>query len=89
MGKRTWEQLVAKTGKILIKKPFKWPPKNSVNLPSRCKISGRVLCIDKSQRKLYYMKDGKIIKTVDARFGCSGMRTREGTFRVNCKSRNH
>jgi hypothetical protein len=89
VGERTWNLLVAGTGKILIKKPFKWPPKNSVNLPARCETSGRVLCIDKSKRKLYYVKAGKIIKTADARFGCSGMRTREGTFRVFRKSRHH
>src|SRR3712207_8629134 len=44
-------------------KPFKWPPKNSVNLPNRCETSGRVLCVDKTKRKLYYVKAGKIIKT--------------------------
>jgi hypothetical protein len=89
VGERTWNLLVARTGKILIKKPFKWPPKNAVDLPSRCETSGRVLCIDKSKRKLYYVKAGKIIKTADARFGCPGMRTREGTFKVRWKSRNH
>jgi hypothetical protein len=87
VGKRTWDLLVAKTGKILIKKPFKWP--NSVNLPARCETSGRVLCADKTKRKLYYVKAGKVVKTVDARFGCSGMATREGTFKVFRKSRNH
>jgi hypothetical protein len=89
VGRRTWNLLVEKTGKILIKKPFKWPAKNSVNLPSRCETSGRVLCVDKTKRKLYYVKAGKIIKTVDARFGCSGMSTREGAFKVYRKSRHH
>jgi hypothetical protein len=90
VGERTWNLLVAKTGKILIKKPFRWPPKNSIDLPNRCdQASGRVLCVDKTKRKLYYLKAGKIIKTVDARFGCSGMATREGTFSVYRKSRNH
>jgi hypothetical protein len=87
VGKRTWDLLVAKTGKILIKGPFKWP--NRVNLPARCETSGRVLCVDKTKRKLYYVKAGKVVKTVDARFGCSGMATREGTFKVFRKSRNH
>ena len=89
VGERTWNLLVGRTGMILITKPFKWPPKNSVNLPSRCETSGRVLCVDKSKRKLYYVKAGTIIKTADARFGCPGMRTREGTFRVLRKSRHH
>ena len=89
VGERTWKLLVAETGKIRIKKPFRWPPKNSVDLPARCETSGRVLCVDKTKRKLYYVKAGKIIKTADARFGCSGMATREGTFKVFRKSRNH
>jgi len=89
VGKRTWNLLVARTGRILIKKPFKWPPKNSVNLPNRCETSGRVLCVDKTKRKLYYVKAGKIIKTADARFGCRGMATRNGTFKVFRKSRHH
>ena len=39
--------------------------------------------------KLYYVKNSKIIKTMDARFGCAGMRTREGQFKINFKSRHH
>ncbi len=89
VGRRTWNLLVAQTGKIKITKPFRWPAKNSVDLPARCETSGRVLCVDKSKRKLYYVKAGKIIKTVDARFGCAGMRTREGTFKVYRKDRDH
>jgi peptidoglycan hydrolase-like protein with peptidoglycan-binding domain len=89
VGRNTWNRLVAKTGKIAIKKPFRWPPKNSVNLPNRCETSGRVLCVDKTKRKLYYVKAGSIIKTADARFGCPGMATRTGTFKVFRKSRHH
>jgi hypothetical protein len=48
----------------------------------RCKIKGRVLCIDKGLDKLYYMRNGKIIRSMDARFGCASTRTRMGTFRV-------
>jgi lipoprotein-anchoring transpeptidase ErfK/SrfK len=89
VGRRTWDVLVARTGTIRIEKPFIWPAKNSVKLPKRCQTSGRVLCVDKTKRKLYYVKAGTIIKTVDARFGCGGMRTREGTFKVYRKSRHH
>jgi lipoprotein-anchoring transpeptidase ErfK/SrfK len=87
VNKRTWGLLVAKTGTMVIKTPAR--PKNSVNLPARCVTSGRVLCVDKARRKLYYVKAGKIIKSADARFGCAGMRTREGTFKVYRKSRHH
>ena len=51
-------------------------------IAKRCKTGGRVLCIDKTRRKLFYVRNGKIIKTLDARFGCASSRTREGTFRV-------
>lgn len=54
----------------------------SPRLAKRCKIKGRVLCIDKTRDKLYYVRNGKIIRTMAARFGCARTRTREGTFRV-------
>ena len=88
VGERTWRRLVAKTGTIRITKPI-GQSSGSVNLPDRCETSGRVLRVDKTRRKLYYVKAGKVIKTTDARFGCAGMRTREGTFRVFRKSRHH
>jgi peptidoglycan hydrolase-like protein with peptidoglycan-binding domain len=87
VGERTWNLLVEKTGRVVITKPFRWPPR--VTVPSQCQTSARVLCVDKTKRKLHYVKTGKIIKTVDARFGCPGMRTREGTFKVRWKSRHH
>ena len=46
-----------------------------------------MLCIDKTRRKLYYVKKSKIIKTMDARFGCASTRTREGVFSVFQKNR--
>jgi lipoprotein-anchoring transpeptidase ErfK/SrfK len=83
----TWKKLVEKTGKIEIATT---PTTSTVKgIDKRCKVSGRVLCISKNTDKLYYMKSGKIIKTMDARFGCSATRTREGTFSVRWKSRNH
>jgi lipoprotein-anchoring transpeptidase ErfK/SrfK len=78
VDKKTWKKLVAKTGKIVIKKA----KKVSKKIDRRCKAKGDVLCIDKTRHKVYYMKSGKIIKTLDARFGCSSSRTREGRFSV-------
>ncbi|MFC7624528.1 peptidoglycan-binding protein [Microlunatus sp. GCM10028923] len=75
--KATWKKLVAKTGKIKISKA----KKSSKKIDRRCK-KGEVLCIDKTRDKVYYMKSGKIIKTMDARFGCANSRTREGRFSV-------
>ncbi|GAA2112709.1 hypothetical protein GCM10009841_36590 [Microlunatus panaciterrae] len=78
----TWKKLVATTGKI--KKP-----RRVRGIDSRCMVSGRAMCVDKTKDKLYYMRAGKVIKTLDARFGCAATRTREGTFSVLWKSRHH
>lgn len=85
VSRRTWSVLVAKTGRIKITSGSS----SGTKISSRCKTRGRVLCIDKTRRKLYYVKNGTIISTTDARFGCARTRTREGTFRVFWKSRHH
>ncbi len=46
-----------------------------------------MLCIDKTTRRIYFVKNGKVLKTMDARFGCSNTRTRQGTFHVYLKNR--
>jgi lipoprotein-anchoring transpeptidase ErfK/SrfK len=86
VDRTTWKKLVAKTGKIKITSSASSKGKK---IDKHCKYSGRALCIDKTRDKLYYIKDSKIIRTFDARFGCASTRTREGRFRVNWKSRNH
>jgi hypothetical protein len=60
---------------------------SSHKLAKRCKTTGRVLCVDKTRRKLYYVKHGKVLKTMDARFGCARTPTRQGTFKVRRKNR--
>jgi hypothetical protein len=82
VSRTTWNRLVAKTGKIKIST-------SSVKIDRRCRVTGRSLCIDKRTDKLYYMKNSKIIRTYDARFGCAATRTREGKFSVLWKSRHH
>lgn len=57
-------------------------------LPSAC-LSERSLCIDKSTRLLRLVDHGKVLLTLDARFGMPGLETREGSFRVSRKSRDH
>jgi lipoprotein-anchoring transpeptidase ErfK/SrfK len=54
----------------------------------RC-LTGHVLCIDKSTRKLRWMVDGQVAKVFDVRFGSELTPTREGSFTVFAKSRNH
>jgi lipoprotein-anchoring transpeptidase ErfK/SrfK len=59
-----------------------------VQLDRRCR-KGRVVCVDKSSRKVYWVVNGKIRLTLDARFGGKRTPTREGSFRVYRKSRHH
>jgi hypothetical protein len=86
VNRTTWNTLVKKTGSIKITSSASSGGKK---LDGRCTFSGRALCIDKTRDKLYYVKNSKIIRTFDARFGCAATRTREGRFQVNWKSRNH
>ncbi len=57
-------------------------------LDARCR-TGRVLCIDKTSRTLRWVVDGRVLKTVDVRFGASSTPTRDGAFSVYFKSRDH
>jgi lipoprotein-anchoring transpeptidase ErfK/SrfK len=81
VNKTTWTALVKLTGKK--------PTLTVKGLPKRCKIKGRVLCIDKTMRKLYYVKNHKVLQIMDTRFGCRSTPTRQGTFRITRKSRYH
>lgn len=61
-------------------------PVSRARLDSRC-LYGRVICIDKSTRKLRWVVNGRVVRTLDARFGIPGHRTAEGTFYVYLKDR--
>jgi peptidoglycan hydrolase-like protein with peptidoglycan-binding domain len=68
-----------------------YPPAPVVNgkkLDPRC-ATGVVMCIDKSTRKLRYVVDGVVKMQLDVRFGAVKTATREGSFTVGWKSRNH
>ncbi len=58
-------------------------------LDPRCGGSQSVLCIDKSQKVLRYLVNGRIVMTLDVRFGSESHPTREGVFSVYSKDRNH
>ncbi|WP_328537083.1 L,D-transpeptidase family protein [Streptomyces sp. NBC_00344] len=57
-------------------------------LDARC-MTGRVLCISKTSRTLSWVNDGKVLSSMDVRFGSQYTPTREGTFHVDFKSRHH
>lgn len=54
----------------------------------RC-LTGRVICISKNSRTLSWMIDGKVVSSMDVRFGSQYTPTREGAFSVYWKSRHH
>ncbi|WP_240340615.1 L,D-transpeptidase family protein [Nocardioides sp. SYSU D00038] len=57
-------------------------------LDGRCR-TGRVLCIDKSSRTIRWMVGGRVVLSMDVRFGSSATPTREGVYSVFRKSRDH
>ncbi|MGZ0148812.1 L,D-transpeptidase family protein [Kribbella sp. WER1] len=68
-----------------------YPPAPVVDgkkLDARC-ATGVALCIDKTTRKLRYVVDGVVKMQFDVRFGAVKTATREGSFTVGWKSRNH
>lgn len=73
--KGTWEDIKSMSGRI-------------GKLPRAC-TERTSLCIDKTQKLLRYVRDGKVVITLDARFGMSSTPTREGVFSVFRKSRDH
>lgn len=59
-------------------------------LDPRC-LTGQVMCIDKTSSTLRWVVDGKVLKTLDVRFGSTlnNTPTREGTFYVGWKDADH
>lgn len=57
-------------------------------LPKGC-LGERAICIDKAQRLVRLVENDEVVLTLDARFGFVGAETREGTFRIQRKSRDH
>ncbi len=85
----TWQKLLGMT-----KKPTsdelkgKAVHKPVAKLDPRC-LTGRVMCVSKTTRTLSWVVDGKVRSTMDVRFGSQYTPTREGTFNVFSKSRDH
>ncbi|MWA13154.1 L,D-transpeptidase family protein [Streptomyces sp. BA2] len=84
----TWQKLVDMT-----RKPTKYELYSGGGIPAskpdkRC-LTGRVLCISKASRTLTWMIDGKVVSTMDVRFGSQYTPTRDGAFTVYWKSRHH
>ena len=57
------------------------------DLPKSCLKEKQVLCVDKTAKLLRFVYKGKIVKTLDVRFGVPGLDTPTGSFRVYYKDR--
>jgi peptidoglycan hydrolase-like protein with peptidoglycan-binding domain len=95
LDERTWDAVRDRTHQPskselypVIEKPEPQPQQPSFALDDRC-LTGRVICIDKTARRLAWVIDGRIIDTMSTRFGAPGMETREGVFSVYRMSRDH
>ena len=51
-------------------------------LPKACLRERQVLCLDKTSKLLRYVVKGKVVLTLDVRFGVPGLDTPTGSFRV-------
>lgn len=92
VDQRTLDRLTAMTRRPSADELANRRPSTDANTPGpldpRC-TSGRVLCIDKTSRTLRWVVDGVVRSTVDVRFGADTTPTREGSFSVQRKSRDH
>lgn len=89
VDQRTLDRLTGMTRTPTHEELNNLPPKVvAPRLDPRC-LTGRALCISKSADKLAWVVDGKVKTVMSVRFGSELTPTREGSFRVNFKSRNH
>ncbi|MDG4863960.1 L,D-transpeptidase family protein [Streptomyces sp. T-3] len=84
----TWKKLLGMTSKPGYFELYAGGDQPPAKPDERC-MTGRVLCISKKSRTLSWMIDGKVVSTVDVRFGSQYTPTREGVFNVYWKSRHH
>ncbi|GAB3623920.1 hypothetical protein GCM10027418_20040 [Mariniluteicoccus endophyticus] len=62
--------------------------RSAAGLDPRC-MTGRALCISKKTNTMKWVVDGQVKSTFAVRFGTKELPTREGSFRVQWKSRDH
>ncbi|MFJ3087630.1 L,D-transpeptidase family protein [Streptomyces sp. NPDC086838] len=84
----TWQKLLGMTHAPTAAQ-LNPPTTRPVAKPDKRCLTGRVLCISKNSRTLSWMIDGKVVSSMDVRFGSQYTPTREGTFSVYWKSRHH
>jgi len=90
VDQRTLDLLLGMTSEPTAAELANKPPEpvKGAPLDPRC-LTGRALCVDKSSNSLRWVVDGKVLTSVDVRFGSDELPTREGQFAVSYKSRDH
>ncbi len=89
VDQRTWDRLTAMTRTPSNDELHNRTPKPSAGgLDPRC-LTGRVMCISKRTNALVWVIDGQPQLRFDVRFGSAELPTREGSFSVGWKSRDH
>ncbi|MFH8471424.1 L,D-transpeptidase family protein [Streptomyces sp. NPDC018000] len=84
----TWQKLLGMTHEPTAAE-LNPPTTLPVTKPDKRCMTGRVLCISKNSRTLSWMIDGRVVSSMDVRFGSQYTPTREGVFSVYWKSRHH
>lgn len=84
----TWQKLLGMTHEPTAAE-LNPPTTRPVAKPDKRCMTGRVICISKNSRSLSWMIDGRVLSSMDVRFGSQYTPTREGTFSVYWKSRHH
>lgn len=89
VDQRTWDRLTAMSRTPTEDEKHNRLPKPSASgLDARC-LTGRAMCISKSNNSLVWVIDGRPQMRFDVRFGSAELPTREGAFSVGWKSRDH
>lgn len=79
-GTYTWRVVTTRHG-VTFASGSRTLVRTAVYLDGRC-TSGRAICVDKTARKVYWVINGKILKTLDARFAGPGYSTPTGGYKV-------
>ncbi|WP_331620949.1 L,D-transpeptidase family protein [Streptomyces sp.] len=85
----TWARLKSLTRQPTHQEMYPAPPAKAADtLDPRC-LTGHAMCVSKTTRTLSWVVDGKVLASMDVRFGSQYTPTREGLFHVTFKSRDH
>ncbi|MET9635962.1 L,D-transpeptidase family protein [Streptomyces virginiae] len=86
VDEKTWKKIQSSSKKPTADE-LRPPTVNEVAAPDPRCMTGRVMCISKESRTLAWMIDGKVVSTMDVRFGSENTPTREGVFNVGWKAK--